>query len=102
MQIFRPNDQPNRPQGIMFLRERLGQDGRASLKMRIWPVMSMVLILISGLIGTPTPALHGEGLVTLLGGGTLAALIAIELIWDTQDNRSKFIFISLLGYSSIA
>jgi signal transduction histidine kinase len=102
VQIFRPDDEPNRPHGIMLLRERLRKDGKASMRMRIWPVVSMVLILISGLIGTPTPALHGEGLVTLLGGGTLAALIAIELIWDPQSNRSEFIFISLLGYSSIA
>jgi signal transduction histidine kinase len=102
MQVFRPNDEPNRPHGIMLLRDRLRKDGKSSMRMRIWPVVSMGLILISGLIGTPTPALHGEGLVTLLGGGTLAALIAIELIWDPQDNRSEFIFISLLGYSSIA
>jgi signal transduction histidine kinase len=102
MQVFRPNDEPNRPHGIMLLRDRLRKDGKTSLRMRLWPVVSMVLILISGLIGTPTPALHGDGLVTLLGGGTLAALIAIELIWDPQDNRSEFIFISLLGYSSIA
>jgi signal transduction histidine kinase len=102
MQVFRPDDEPNRPHGIMLLRDRLRKDGKTSMRMRIWPVVSMVLILISGLIGTPTPALHGEGLVTLLGGGTLAALIAIELIWDPQDNRSEFIFISLLGYSSIA
>src|SRR6195952_2975437 len=102
MQVFRPNDEPNRPHGIMLLRDRMRKDGKTSLRMRLWPVVSMVLILISGLIGTPTPAPHGEGLVTLLGGGTLAALIAIELIWDPQDNRSEFIFISLLGYSSIA
>jgi signal transduction histidine kinase len=102
MQIFRPDDQPDRPHGIMMLRNRLGKKGRPTWKMRVWPVVSMVLILISGLIGTPTPALHGEGLVTLLGGGTLAALIAIELIFDPQDNRAEFIFISLLGYSSIA
>jgi signal transduction histidine kinase len=102
MQVFRPNDEPNRPHGIMLLRDRLRKDGKSSMRMRIWPVVSMGLILISGLIGTPTPALHGDGLVTLLGGGTLAALIAIELIWDPQDNRSEFIFISLLGYSSIA
>jgi signal transduction histidine kinase len=102
MQVFRPDDEPNRPHGIMLLRDRLRKDGKTSMRMRIWPVVSMVLILISGLIGTPTPALHGDGLVTLLGGGTLAALIAIELIWDPQDNRSEFIFISLLGYSSIA
>src|ERR1700754_4703458 len=86
----------------MLLRARLRKDGKASMRMRIWPVVSMVLILISGLIGTPTPALHGEGLVTLLGGGTLGALIAIELIWDPQEDRSEFIFISLLGYASIA
>jgi signal transduction histidine kinase len=102
MQVFRPDDEPNRPHGIMLLRDRLRKDGKTALRMRIWPVVSMVLILISGLIGTPTPALHGEGLVTLLGGGTLAALIAIELIWDPQDDRAEFIFISLLGYSSIA
>jgi signal transduction histidine kinase len=102
MQVFRPNDQPDRPQGIMFLRDRLSKNGETPWRMRIWPVVSMVLILISGLIGTPTPALWGEGLVTLLGGGTLAALIAIELIWDPQDDRAEFAFILLLGLSSIA
>jgi signal transduction histidine kinase len=102
MEIFRPDHQPDRPHGIMLLRERLRPDGKPPLRMRIWPVVSMVLILISGLIGTPTPALHGEGLVTLLGGGTLAALIAIELIWDPQDDRVEFVYISLLGYASIA
>jgi signal transduction histidine kinase len=102
VQIFRPDHEPNRPHGIMLLRDRLRKDDKTSWRMRIWPVVSMVLILISGLIGTPTPALHGEGLVTLLGGGTLAALIAIELIWDPQDDRAEFIYISLLGYSSIA
>ncbi len=102
MQIFRPDDQPDRPHGIMLLRERMCEEGKAPLRMRIWPVFSMVLILISGLVGTPTPALHGEGLVTLLGGGTLAALIAIEIWFDPQDNLAEFIFISLLGYSSIA
>src|ERR1700753_1673327 len=102
MQIFRPNDQPDRPQGIMFLRDKLRQDGKTPVRMRIWPVVSMVLILISGLIGTPTPALWGEGLVTLLGGGTLAILIAIELIYDPQDDRAEFVFILLLGLASIA
>jgi signal transduction histidine kinase len=102
MQVFRPNDQPDRPQGIMFLRERLGKSGQPTWKMRIWPVVSMVLILISGLIGTPTPAFWGEGLVTLLGGGTLAILIAVELIFDPQDDRAEFAFILLLGLASIA
>src|ERR1700750_1726092 len=103
MQIFRPDGEPARPPGVMLLPHKLRpQDGKIPMRMRIWPVVSMLLILISGLIGTPTPALHGDGLVTLLGGGTLAALIAIELIWDPQSNRAEFIFISLLGYSSIA
>jgi signal transduction histidine kinase len=102
MQIFRPDDEPDRPHGIMLLRNRMMKDGKPRLRARIWPVFSMVLILISGLIGTPTPALHGDGLVTLLGGGTLAALIVIELWFDPQDNLAEFVFISLLGYSSIA
>ena len=102
MQIFRPDDQPDRPQGIMFLRDRLSPDGRMPKRMRIWPIMSMVLILISGLVGTPTPSLTGEGLVTLLGGGTIAILIAIEFLVDPQDDRAEFVFISLLGYASIA
>jgi signal transduction histidine kinase len=102
MQIFRPDDQPDRPQGIMFLRERLGKQGKPPLRMRIWPIVSMVLILISGVIGTPAPALHGEGLVTLLGGGTIAILIAIELYYDPQDDRAEFVFITLLGLASIA
>jgi signal transduction histidine kinase len=106
MQIFRPDDQPDRPHGIMLLRGKLGggdcKDGKAPLRMRVWPVLSMLLILLSGIIGTPTPALHGEGLVTLLGGGTLAALIAIEIFFDPQDERANFVFILLLGLSSIA
>ncbi|HVT00031.1 MAG TPA: hypothetical protein VHE08_05880, partial [Solirubrobacterales bacterium] len=102
MQVFRPDDQPDRPHGIMLLRERLRKDGKSPRRMQIWPVASMVLILISGVIGTPAPALHGDGLVTLLGGGTLIALIAIELIFDPQDERAEFVFISLLGYASIA
>jgi signal transduction histidine kinase len=102
MQIFRPSDEPDRPQGIMFLRQRIKPDGRPPLRMRIWPVVSMTLILVSGLIGTPTPALHGEGLVTLLGGGTIAALIFIELYYDPQNDRAEFVFITLLGLASIA
>jgi signal transduction histidine kinase len=102
MQIFRPNHEPDRPHGIMFLRDRLSEDGKTPARMRIWPVISMLLILISGLIGTPTPALWGEGLVTLLGGGTLAILIAIELIYDPQDDLAELVFILLLGLSSIA
>jgi signal transduction histidine kinase len=102
MQIFRPNDQPDRPHGIMLLRNRLSSDGKPSVKMRIWPVASMVLILISGLIGTPTPALHGEGLVTLLGGGTIAVLIGIELYSDPQSDPSQVAFVLGLGFASIA
>jgi signal transduction histidine kinase len=102
MQVFRPNDQPDRPQGIMFLRERLAPGGKMPKRMRVWPIVSMVLILISGLIGTPTPSITGEGLVTLLGGGTLAILIAIEIFFDPQDDRAEFVFIGLLGYASIA
>jgi signal transduction histidine kinase len=103
MQIFRPNDQPDRPHGIMLLRNRLsGDDCKPSLKMRIWPVASMVLVLISGLIGTPTPALHGDGLVTLLGGGTIAVLIGIELYFDPQSDPSQVAFVLGLGFASIA
>src|ERR1700761_7384927 len=103
MQIFRPDHEPDRPHGIMLLRDRMRpQDGKLPIRMRIWPVISMILILISGLIGTPTPALHGEGLVTLLAGGTIVVLILIEVYFDPQDDRAEFVFISLLGYSSIA
>jgi signal transduction histidine kinase len=102
MQIFRPDDQPDRPHGIMLLRDRLSSSGRPTWKMRLWPIVSMVLILISGVIGTPAPALWGEGLVTLLGGGTLAILIAVELIFDPQDERAEFLFILFLGLASIA
>jgi hypothetical protein len=102
MRVFRPDDEPDRPHGIMLLRERLGKDGKAPVRMRVWPVVSMLLILLSGIIGTPTPALHGEGLVTLLGGGTLTVLIAIEIFFDPQDDRANFVFILLLGLSSIA
>ena len=106
MQIFRPDDQPDRPHGIMMLRERAAagrdEDCRPPLRMRLWPLVSMTLILISGLIGTPTPALHGEGLVTLLGGGTIAALIVIEVWFDPQDDRAVFAYVLLLGLASIA
>jgi signal transduction histidine kinase len=105
MQIFRPDDQPDRPHGIMLLRAKLGkdcEDGKAPLRMRVWPVFSMVLILLSGVIGTPTPALYGEGLVTLLGGGTIAILIAIEIYFDPQGDRAQFAFVLLLGFASIA
>jgi signal transduction histidine kinase len=103
MQIFRPDNQPDRPHGIMLLRERIGAGpGKRPMKVQAWGVVSMGLILVSGLIGTPTPSLSGEGLVTLLGGGTIAILIAIELIFDPQDDLAEFVFISLLGYASIA
>src|ERR1700709_2465104 len=97
MQIFRPNDQPDRPQGIVFLRARLGVAGKPPLRMRIWPIVSMCLILVSGVIGTPAPALHGEGLVTLLGGGTIALLIAVEVVLDPQDDRGVFAYVLPLG-----
>jgi signal transduction histidine kinase len=106
MQIFRPDDQPDRPHGIMLLRERAaaGRDEncRPPLRMRLWPLASLTLILISGLIGTPTPALHGEGLVTLLGGGTIAALILIEVWIDPQDDRAVFAYVLGLGLASTA
>ena len=106
MQIFRPDDQPDRPHGIMLLRERVGGRGGENcappLRARLWPVVSMSLILVSGLIGTPAPALHGEGLVTLLGGGTIAALIAVEVLFDPQDDRIVFAYVLLLGLASIA
>src|ERR1700761_9617581 len=105
MQIFRPNDQPDRPHGIMLLRERAtgaGEDCQVPLRARIWPLVSLSLILVSGLIGTPAPALHGEGLVTLLGGGTIAILIAIEVFFDPQDDRAVFAYVLLLGLASIA
>jgi len=105
MQIFRPDHEPNRPHGIMFLRNRVKgdcPDGKAPARVRIWPVVTMLLILVSGVIGTPNPALHGEGLVTLLAGGTIAALIAIELYWDPQGERAQFGFVLGLGLASIA
>ena len=70
--------------------------------MRLWPLVSLTLVLISGLIGTPAPALHGEGLVTLLGGGTIAALIVIEVWIDPQDDRAVFAYVLLLGLASTA
>src|ERR1700761_7022078 len=105
MQIFRPNDQPDRPHGIMLLRERAtgaGEDCRVPLRARIWPLVSLSLILVSGLIGTPAPELHGEGLVTLLGGRTIAGLIAVEVLTDPQGDRSVFAYVLLLGLASIA
>ncbi|MDX6654734.1 MAG: hypothetical protein QOH18_1444 [Solirubrobacterales bacterium] len=106
MQIFRPDDQPDRPHGIMLLRERAaaGRDEncRPPLRVRLWPLVSLTLVLISGLIGTPAPALHGEGLVTLLGGGTIAALIVVEVWFDPQDDRAVFAYVLLLGLASIA
>jgi signal transduction histidine kinase len=86
----------------MFLRKATAPDGHLSGRMRIWPVVSMILILISGVIGTPAPALTGDGLVTLLGGGTILILILIELRYDPQDDRAEFAFVTLLGFASIA
>jgi signal transduction histidine kinase len=93
----------------MMLRERAtsrgaggGADCKPPLRTRVWPLVSLSLILISGLIGTPAPALHGEGLVTLLGGGTIAALIVIEVWLDPQDDRAVFAYVLLLGLASIA
>lgn len=105
MQIFRPDDQPDRPHGIMMLRERAGghdEDCRPPIRARVWPLVSLTLILISGLIGTPAPALHGAGLVTLLGGGTIAALIVVEVLIDPQDDRAVFAYVLLLGLASTA
>jgi signal transduction histidine kinase len=106
MQIFRPDDQPDRPHGIMLLRERAAagrdEDCRPPLRVRLWPLVSVTLVLISGLIGTPAPALHGEGLVTLLGGGTIAALIVVEVWFDPQNDRAVFAYVLLLGLASIA
>jgi len=102
MQIFRPNDQPDRPHGIMFLRKSADGDCKPSMRMRVWPVVSMVLVLISGVIGTPAPALTGDGLVTLLGGGTIAILILVEIYFDPQNDRAEFAFVTLLGFASIA
>ncbi len=109
MQIFRPDGEPDRPHGIMLLRDRVagrdggtGEDCGPPLRARAWPLVSLSLILVSGLIGTPAPALHGEGLVTLLGGLTIAVLIAVEVIIDPQDNRAVFAFVLLLGLASIA
>jgi signal transduction histidine kinase len=109
MQIFRPDGEADRPHGIMMLRERAAgrsgtgdEDCKPPLRARVWPLVSLSLILISGLIGTPAPALHGEGLVTLLGGGTIAALIAVEVLWDPQDDRAVFAYVLLLGLASIA
>jgi signal transduction histidine kinase len=106
MQIFRPDDQPDRPHGIMLLRGRAAgdrdEDCRPPLRVRLWPLVSLTLVLISGLIGTPAPALHGEGLVTLLGGGTIAALIVIEVWIDPQDDRAVFAYVLLLGLASTA
>jgi signal transduction histidine kinase len=105
MQIFRPDGEPDRPHGIMMLRERTldrDADCKPPLRTRLWPLVSLSLILLSGLIGTPAPALHGEGLVTLLGGGTIAALIVVEVWFDPQDDRAVFAYVLLLGLASIA
>lgn len=105
MQIFRPDGEPDRPHGIMMLRERaVGGDAdcKPPLRTRLWPLVSLSLILLSGLIGSPAPALHGEGLVTLLGGGTIAALIVVEVWFDPQDDRAVFAYVLLLGLASIA
>src|ERR1700712_4062438 len=106
MRIFRPDDQPDRPHGIMLLRERAAagraDDCKPPLRVRLWPLVSLTLILISGLVGPPAPALHGEGLVTLLGGGTIAALIVIEVWIDPQDDRAVFAYVLLLGLASTA
>jgi signal transduction histidine kinase len=100
MQFFRPNH-TTRPNGILLLRERLGGSERDRTRFRAWPVFSMLLILVSGVIGTPAPALHGDGFLTLVGGGTIVALIVIEIYWDPQSDRANFATCLALGLASI-
>jgi signal transduction histidine kinase len=100
MQIFRA-DGTTRPNGIIELRNRLTLSDRGSARFRAWPVVSMLLILVSGVIGTPAPALHGEGFLTLVGGGTILALIVIEIGWDPQSDRAGFAFCLGLGLASV-
>src|SRR5256885_3822921 len=40
--------------------------------------------------------------MTLLGGGTIAALIVIEVWFDPQDDRAIFAYVLLLGLASTA
>jgi signal transduction histidine kinase len=100
MQFFRP-DGTTRPNGIVALRDRLSGSNLAGGRFRAWPVLSMLLILVSGVIGTPAPALHGEGFLTLVGGGTIIALIVIEIGWDPQSDRAAFATCLALGLASV-
>ncbi len=100
MQFFRP-DGTTRPNGIVALRDRLSGSNLAGGRFRAWPVVSMLLILVSGVIGTPAPALSGEGFLTLVGGGTIIALIVIEVVWDPQSDRAGFATCLALGLASV-
>jgi signal transduction histidine kinase len=100
MQFFRP-DGTTRPNGILMLRNRLSGSDLAGGRFRAWPVVSMLLILVSGVIGTPAPALHGEGFLTLVGGGTILALVVIEIGWDPQSDRAAFATCLALGLASV-
>jgi signal transduction histidine kinase len=100
MQFFRA-DGPTRPNGILLLRDRLTGSDRGPSRFRAWPIVSMLLILVSGVIGTPAPALHGEGFLTLVGGGTILALVIIEVVWDPQSDRAGFATCLALGLASV-
>lgn len=99
MRVFRPDDASG-PPGIQLLRDAAAD--RRGRPLRAWPLFALGLIFVSGVIGTPAPALSGEGLVTLLGAGTILVLIATELLFDPQGHRSVVAFCLALGAASIA
>jgi signal transduction histidine kinase len=97
MRFLRPEDATGRPRFEQLIHEDAPRTNR-----RPWPLFALALVFVSGVIGTPAPALHGEGLVTLLGGGTLIALFLIEVFVDPQGNRAVTAYSLALGSASIA
>ena len=103
MRIFRPDPNPDGspayPVGTRLISGPWS--GRRPARMRAFPIAALTLVLVSGLIGSPPPALHGDGLLTLIGGGLIAALILIELFIDPPGDVAGAAFSLTLGTGSI-
>jgi len=69
--------------------------------MRAWTGAVLTLVLVTGLTGAAAPALHGDGLFTLLGGLLIAALIVVQVAWGPDGTLAVVVFSLTLGAGSI-
>jgi signal transduction histidine kinase len=69
--------------------------------MRAWTGVVLTLVLVTGLTGAATPALHGDGLFTLLGGLLIAALIVVQVVLGPDGDPAVVVFSLTLGAGSI-